>query len=85
MRHTRPRSRWEYCAGWIVAMFCLSAALTHAAEPREAERQTREFKISVDGKPCGSSIVKISRRDDDSERIQGQADVRASILAQKYT
>ena len=51
MRNLRRRSRWDSITGLIVAVGCLHIASAYAAGPREMERQTREFKISVDGKP----------------------------------
>jgi hypothetical protein len=43
--------------------------LTHAAEPRELETETREFKVSVDGKERGQCTMTIHKRDDGSEKL----------------
>ena len=85
MRNLLRRGRWNSITGWIIAIGFLPAAGAFAAGPRDVERQVREFNISVDGKPCGSSTVRISRRDDNSVRIQGRSDVSVSILAHPYT
>lgn len=65
-----------------LVLACSAAAL--AGEPREIERQTREFKVSVDGKERGKCVMKIARRDDGSERLQIDSRLSFNYLVYEY-
>ncbi len=59
---------------WIAACVVLAIAglgvhSTRAAEPRELETETREFKVSVDGKERGRCTMTIHKREDGSEKL----------------
>ena len=55
-------------AGWLVLAVTGPIPTTaRAAEPRTIERETREFKVSVDGKGRGKCKIEITRRDDGTE------------------
>ena len=84
MAEFRRSNRWETLTGWTIAVVCLTAASADAGEPRDVERQTREFKISVDGTARGSSTVQFRRRDDGTDSIQGESEVRVTVLAHRY-
>ncbi len=84
MAELRRSNRWETLAAWAIAVVCLAAASVDAGEPRDVERQTREFKISVDGTARGSSSVQYRRQDDGTDSIRGKSEVRVNVLAHLY-
>jgi hypothetical protein len=58
--------------------------VTVGAEPREVERETREFKVSVDGKGRGKCRIEISRRDDGSDRMHIAAALSFNYVVYEY-
>jgi hypothetical protein len=55
-----------------------------AAEPRTLERETREFKVSVDGKGRGQCTIEISRRDDGSDQMHIDAALSFNYVVYEY-
>jgi hypothetical protein len=66
----------------LAALACSPAA--RAAEPRDLERQTREFKVSVDGTQRGKCSMQIRRCDDGTERVRVDAAIRVNFIVYKY-
>ncbi|MGQ0635399.1 MAG: DUF6134 family protein [Planctomycetaceae bacterium] len=66
-----------------VALACGRTA--QAAEPRDVERQTREFNVSVDGTERGKCHMQIRRCDDGTERVRVDAAIRVNFIVYKYT
>ncbi|MSR56919.1 MAG: hypothetical protein EXS05_04525 [Planctomycetaceae bacterium] len=66
------------------ALAFVGRAATWAAEPRDIERQTREFKVSVDGKERGQCVMKITRRNDGVERLQIDSQLRFNYVVYEY-
>jgi hypothetical protein len=57
------------------------AALLAAALPARAEdTEHRRFSVSVDGKPSGEARMSITRKDDGSEVMTGQVNVRVKVI-----
>ncbi|MFL5327884.1 MAG: DUF6134 family protein [Gemmataceae bacterium] len=48
------------------------------------ERETREYRVSADGKPAGTYTMTIERREDGSIVQTGKADVTARVLIHDY-
>jgi hypothetical protein len=62
----------------------MAGAKSTAAEPRTLERETREFKVSVDGKGRGKCTIEISRREDGSDRMQIAAALSFNYVVYEY-
>ncbi len=62
----------------------LSAVTATAADPREIALETREFKVSVDGKGRGRCTIEISRREDGSDRMHIDAALRFNYFVYDY-
>jgi hypothetical protein len=67
-----------------IAVFCVCCGIAGAAEPREFERETREFKVSVDGKGRGKCTIEISRRDDGSDKMHINAALSFNYVVYEY-
>jgi len=50
-------------------------------QARAADKETRSFTISVDGKPAGTYQMEIQRQDDGTVTLVAQSDVRVTVLA----
>jgi hypothetical protein len=83
---TRTGARNVYCFIFAVALafFGMAGAKSTAAEPRTLERETREFKVSVDGKGRGKCTIEISRREDGSDRMQIDAALSFNYVVYEY-
>lgn len=70
----------------IPAGFCLFFAAVDglATEPATVSQQTREFRVSVDGKPRGEQTMEISRRSDGSEVMRGEVEVVLNFVVYRY-
>ena len=55
-----------------------------ASEPKVVARHTREFRVSVDGKPRGTQTMVFSRRSDGSETMRGDVEVTVNFVVYKY-
>jgi hypothetical protein len=55
-----------------------------AAEPRVLERETREFKVSVDGKGRGRCTLEITHRDDGTDRMHIDAALNFNYVVYEY-
>ncbi len=58
----------------------LAAALAAAAGARAADTEVRDFATRIDGKPAGDYHMTITRGDDGTCTMSGQADVRLTRL-----
>src|SRR5947208_1392852 len=67
-----------------LVLFCLGGAPTGAAEPQGGEGQTREFKVSVDGKPRGKCTISIHSRDDGAEVMHISAALSFNYVVYEY-
>jgi hypothetical protein len=67
-----------------LAFFCLACASAGAAEPRDGDGQTREFKVSVDGKPRGKCTITIQSRDDDADVMHISAALSFNYVVYEY-
>jgi hypothetical protein len=68
---------------WIVFLGCIGTVV--AAEPRTFEGQTREFRVSVDGKERGKCTMRIDRRDDGADRMRVESQLRFSYIVYEYS
>ena len=84
MSRTRQLTLWSCAPGTMLAISCWCVAISYAAEPRIMERETREFKVSVDGKGRGSCRIEISRRDDGSDRMHIAAVLSFNYVVYEY-
>jgi hypothetical protein len=72
-------------AGWLaLVLFCIASELTGAAEPRDGEGQTRELKVSVDGKPRGKCTITIQSRDDGADVMHISAALSFNYVVYEY-
>jgi hypothetical protein len=82
LQRKSPRLRNTVCATITLAWCCWSAA--SAAEPRNLELETREFKISVDGKQRGKCTMQMRRRDDGTDKINIDAGLSFNFVVYEY-
>ena len=67
---------WLACA--VVSAWC------SAAEPEVVAQQTREFRVSVDGKPRGTQSMTFVRHKDGSEIMRGETEVVLNFVVYRY-
>lgn len=67
-----------------IAMLWIACAAATGGEPQELERETREFKVSVDGKERGKCTMQIRCHDDGTERMQIDATLRFNYIVYEY-
>lgn len=65
-----------------VAFGCWSTA--KAVEPQNLELETREFKVSVDGKQRGKCTMQIRRRDDGTDKMHVDAGLTFNFVVYEY-
>lgn len=58
--------------------------MADSRQMREAERQTREFKVSVDGVQRGAYTMQIRRWSDGTISMHGENELRINLLIYKY-
>ncbi|HEY2251053.1 MAG TPA: DUF6134 family protein [Planctomycetaceae bacterium] len=84
MKHHRD-SRLLQNKIWITLTLAFCAWTTAgAAEPKNLERETREFKVSVDGKPRGKCTMQIHHRNDGSDKMSIDAGLSFDFVVYKY-
>lgn len=62
----------------------LAQEARRAREEVELDRQTREFKVSVDGTPRGKCTMRISRFEDGTERVKIDSQIRVNYVVSAY-
>ncbi len=72
---------------WLLA--CISqGSWVWADEPRDApavvEKHSRAFKISIDGTERGTLTMQLTKRDDGTETMRGQAELSFNFIVYKY-
>lgn len=67
----------------VLALLSVRPAV--AAEPSETPRETREFKVWVDGTERGKCTMQIGTRDDGAETVRVDASIRVNFVVYKYT
>ena len=85
MPHSTSRAR-------LVSYGCLLMLTCHvmvplgatAADPEIVEQHSREFRVSVDGKPRGTQTITIVRRADRSEVMRGESEVVLNFVVYRY-
>ncbi len=68
----------------VLTLICSAAPTAHAAEPKNLEFETREFKVSVDGKQRGKCTMQIRRRDDGTEKMSIDAGLSFNFVVYEY-
>jgi len=70
---------------WTTTTFaCCGWATAKAAEPQILEHQTREFKVSVDGKPRGKCTMQIRHRDDGTDKMIVDSGLSFNFVVYEY-
>jgi hypothetical protein len=87
MAVNRPENLRSLATFAIAVLLSGGSSLGSAAEPRETERQTREFKVSVDGTERGKTTMRIARRDDGalSVKIDSRLNFNYVVYAYRYS
>jgi hypothetical protein len=68
---------------WLAVSAALPT-IARAAEPRALERETREFKVSVDGKGRGKCTIEITHCDDGTDRMHIDASLNFNYVVYEY-
>lgn len=55
-----------------------------AAEPREVHRQTRNYRVAVDGVERGDMTATVVRHDDGTESMTGETHLRFNFIVYRY-
>lgn len=70
---------------WLaIAVIGLSCGIAGGADPRDLEHQTREFQVSVDGKPRGKCTMQIRRREDGADTVRIKAALSFNFVVYEY-
>ena len=78
------------CLNSVVCLLALVSQVPRAvseeprAEPAVVEKQTRVFKISIDGTPRGTLTMLLAKHDDGTETMRGQAELTFDFFVYKY-
>jgi uncharacterized protein DUF6134 len=67
-----------------VALSAMASLRLDAAEPDVVAQHTREFRVSVDGKPRGTQTMTFQQRRDGSEVMNGEAEVVLNFVVYRY-
>jgi hypothetical protein len=78
------RSNSRLLACLIVAIVAAPAALADSREAQVVERETRVFRIYVDGTERGQCSMQIRHRDDGSDWVGGKASLLFNYYVYKY-
>lgn len=71
----------------LLRLLCLILAISlpaEAAEPREVHRQTRNYRVAVDGVERGDMTATIVRHDDGTESMTGETHLRFNFIVYRY-
>lgn len=68
----------------FTALVCLVFAASGMKELRADEKETREFKVSVDGKPRGKCTIGITSRDDGADVMHIRAALSFNYVVYEY-
>jgi hypothetical protein len=84
MRATHRPNVWLTRCARALALCILGAACAIAADPQDVERQTREFRVSVDGKPRGKCTMQIRRREDGTNTVRINSALSFNFVVYDY-
>lgn len=84
MTRIRHKSIVHRARPWALAMVCVASAASLFAGPPDAEHETREFEVSVDGTPRGKCVMHIRRRRDGAETVSINAGLAFNYLVYNY-
>ena len=84
MKHPRNHRQLRHAIWGAIALACSAWTMANAAEPKTIESETREFKVSVDGKQRGKCTMQIRRRDDGSDKMQIDSGLSFNFVVYEY-
>lgn len=84
MNQTERRNGWRLARWLALAVIGLSYGAARGADPRDLEHQTREFQVSVDGKPRGKCTMQIQTREDGVETVRIKAALSFNFVVYEY-
>src|SRR5262249_37422888 len=74
--------RVKLTAFWLAGLAWLACLMPGL---RAADVETREFNVTVNGKPSGKAYMTFTRQDDGTTVMKADTDVRVRVLAIVYT
>jgi hypothetical protein len=78
------RANFRLLACLCVTVVAAPAALADSREPQDVERETRVFRIYVDGTDRGQCSMQIRRRNDGTDWVGGNASLLFNYYVYKY-
>ena len=81
---TRRRPIFQFLACVLAILFSASALHADSGEPQEVDRETRVFRIFVDGTERGQCSMQIRHRNDGTDWVGGQAGLLFNYYIYKY-
>lgn len=84
MKVTRKSIAAVFSSHPLIALVCLAFAAGGNADVRGGEKETREFKVSVDGKPRGKCSIRVESRDDGADVMQISAALSFNYVVYEY-
>lgn len=80
----RRGSAWLWLALLVSTFAGDSRRPVAAAEPRTTDSQTREFRVSVDGKERGKCTMRIDRREDGADQLRVDSQLRFNYAVYQF-
>lgn len=84
MKHQRISRRLRSISWIALTLACWGCWTANAAEPHTERLETRQFKVSVDGKQRGKCTMQIRRRDDGADQVHIDAGLTFNFVVYEY-
>jgi len=84
MKHRRRAVIIRTAIWAILTLACCDWMTAQAAEPQNLELETRQFKVSVDGKERGKCTMQIRRRNDGTDKMTIDAGLSFNFVVYEY-
>ena len=84
MNHHQESCLFRNTIWATLTLACCLCTSAKAAEPKNLELETREFKVSVDGKQRGQCTMQIRHRDDGTDQMTIDAGLSFNFVVYEY-
>jgi hypothetical protein len=84
VKKSRNHRQFQNALWGAIALAGCACSIANAAEPKTLELETREFKVSVDGKQRGKCTMQIRRREDGSDKMTIDSGLSYNFVVYEY-